>query len=74
MSTVTLEEVQAQLPELLERLPPGEAVLIMKNARPIAQLIPLAAAPSPVFGSCQGMLTLVSDDKDHLTDFAEYMP
>jgi hypothetical protein len=27
----------------------------------------------PVFGSCQGMLTIVSEDEDHLKDFEEYM-
>ena len=70
MSTITLEEVQAHLPELLERLPPGEAVLITKNTHPVAQLIPLASA-SPVFGSCRGMLTIVSDDEEHLADFAK---
>lgn len=27
----------------------------------------------PVFGSCRGMLTIVSEDDDHLKDFEEYM-
>jgi hypothetical protein len=27
----------------------------------------------PVFGSCQGMLTTVSEDDEHLKDFEEYM-
>ncbi|MGO8896938.1 MAG: hypothetical protein ACLQU5_01105 [Isosphaeraceae bacterium] len=27
----------------------------------------------PVFGSCQGMLTIVSEDDEHLRDFEEYM-
>jgi hypothetical protein len=27
----------------------------------------------PVFGSCQGMLTIVSEDDEHLKDFQEYM-
>ena len=27
----------------------------------------------PVFGSCKGMLTIVSEDDEHLKDFAEYM-
>jgi hypothetical protein len=29
--------------------------------------------PQPVFGSCKGMLTIVSDDDEHLLDFEEYM-
>jgi hypothetical protein len=27
----------------------------------------------PVFGSCKGMLTVVSEDDEHLRDFEEYM-
>jgi hypothetical protein len=27
----------------------------------------------PVFGSCRGMLTIVSEDDEHLKDFEEYM-
>ena len=30
--------------------------------------------PLPQFGSCKGMLTIISDDDEHLKDFAEYMP
>ena len=34
------------------------------------------ALPSgvPIFGRCQGMLTIVSDDDEHLKDFVDYMP
>jgi hypothetical protein len=27
----------------------------------------------PVFGSCKGMMTIVSEDEEHLKDFEEYM-
>jgi hypothetical protein len=27
----------------------------------------------PVFGSCKGMITIVSEDQEHLKDFEEYM-
>jgi len=32
-----------------------------------------AEAGQPVFGSCKGMMTMVSDDDEHLKDFEEYM-
>jgi hypothetical protein len=32
-----------------------------------------AAPGQPVFGSCKGMLTIVSEDHEHLKDFEEYM-
>lgn len=30
-------------------------------------------ATRPVFGSCQGMMTTVAEDEEHLQDFQEYM-
>ncbi len=35
--------------------------------------IPDQTPPGPVFGRGKGMLTIHSDDDDHLLDFAEYM-
>src|SRR5271157_282543 len=40
MTTITLQEAQANLAELVHRLAPGEAVTITENDRPVAQLIP----------------------------------
>lgn len=36
--------------------------------------IPPETGPSrPVFGSCKGMMTMATEDDDHLSDFAESM-
>ncbi|MEX0712455.1 MAG: type II toxin-antitoxin system Phd/YefM family antitoxin [Pirellulales bacterium] len=74
MTTVTIEEAQAKLPELIEKLLPGEEVVITRDDKPVAQLIPLSEKPKPVFGNCKGMATIVADDDEHLSDFADYMP
>jgi prevent-host-death family protein len=75
MTTVSLAEAQAHLPELLERIVAGEEVVITRDNTPIAQVVPVPrAAPQPQFGSCKGMLTIVSDDEEHLEHFKEYMP
>ena len=76
MSIVTIEEVQAKLAELIDKIALGEGVIITRNQQPVAQLISLPSAkPQPaVFGSCKGMLTIVAEDDDeHLKDLAEYM-
>ena len=75
MSTsVTLEEAQAHLSELIAQLAPGEDVIITQNAQPIAELHLIAKTrPRPRFGNCQGMLTIVAEDDEHLKDFEEYM-
>ena len=74
-TTVTIEEAQAKLPELIAQLAPGEDVVITQNAQPVAELHLIAKEkPRPRFGNCQGMLTIVAEDEEHLEDFKEYMP
>jgi antitoxin (DNA-binding transcriptional repressor) of toxin-antitoxin stability system len=76
MAAVTLEEAQATLPDLIHKLATGEEVAITEGDQVVARLVgerrPLRQRPGP--GLCKGMMTIVSDDDDHLKDFAEYMP
>ena len=48
MSTVTLEEAQAQLPRLIDQLRPGEELVITRDNRPVARL---SAERSPPHGT-----------------------
>lgn len=75
MPTVTLEEAQARLPELIAGLRPGEALVITRDQRPVARLTPEAppARKPRQAGNCQGLLVIVADDDEHLKDFGEYM-
>ena len=76
MSTVTLEEAQAKLPDIIHRLTTGEEVVITEGGQTVARLVreqqPAWQRPGP--GLCKGMMTIVADDDEHLKDFAEYMP
>jgi len=78
MTAITLEQAQAQLPDLIHKLAPGEEIVIMENNQPVAKLVsepPKAKSglrPPPGLG--KGCITIVSDDDEHLKDFAEYMP
>ena len=75
MITVTIEEAQARLPDLIARLQPGEKVVITQGVQPVAQLVPpVTAKPQPQFGSCKGKLIVLAEDDEHLADFNEYMP
>lgn len=75
MPTVTIEEAQARLPELIEQLAPGEEVVITHNAQPVATLVSQPRPkPSPLFGRGKGKVIIVSEDDEHLKDFEEYMP
>ena len=72
---LTLAEAQAQLPDLIHNLSPGEEVTITENNRPVAKLIaPLAEKPRPIPGRGKGTLIILSEDDEHLEDFKEYMP
>ena len=78
MTTITIQEAQAMLPDLIHRLVPGEDVVITENDQPVAKLVselpqPMAGLRLPP-GLGKGIITIVEDDGDHLMDFEEYMP
>ena len=76
MSTITLEEAQARLSEIVAQLQPGQEILIVDDARPVARLVAEArtrAKPRQP-GSAVGQLVIHEDDDAHLQDFREYMP
>jgi antitoxin (DNA-binding transcriptional repressor) of toxin-antitoxin stability system len=75
MTRVTLEEAQSRLPELIAALVPGEELVITRNDQPVARLVgeqPARREPRHP-GNCKGMLTIISEDDEHLRDFADYM-
>jgi prevent-host-death family protein len=75
MSTVTIEEAQAKLAELVDQLAPGEELAITRNNQTVAKLVGSRPARMPRQpGNCEGMLTILSDDDAHLDDWAEYLP
>jgi prevent-host-death family protein len=75
MQTITLEEAQKHLGEIIDRLKPGEEVVLTQAGQPVARLVAGAnEKPRPLPGRGKGMLTILSEDDDHLQDFAEYMP
>ena len=75
MATVTIQEAQAKLADLIHRLTPGEEVVITENDQPVAKLVASRAEkPRPLPGRCKGMLAIVADDDEHLEGFKEYMP
>jgi prevent-host-death family protein len=75
MPTVTIQEAQARLKELIDQLAPGEEVVITEDQRPVAKLVSSPAEkPRPVFGRCKGMLTVIAEDDEHLDHFRDYIP
>jgi len=74
-ATITVEEAQAKLIELIGRLSPGEEIVITQDQQPVAKLVgqrPSDRKPR-VPGNCKGMITLAVEDDEHLKDFEEHM-
>lgn len=75
MQTLSVEQAEGHLAEIVDRLAPGEEVVLTRNDKPVAKLIGAPEEkPRPLPGRGKGMLAIISDDDEHLKDFAEYMP
>ena len=72
---VSIDEAQVKLREIIAQLGPDDEVVIVENQQPVAKLVGgRVARQQPGPGLCRGMMTIVSDDDEHLEDFREYMP
>lgn len=76
MSTVTVEDAQTHLSELIARLQPREEVAITQADRPVARLV-AERRPEPQprrLGTLKGAVLYMAPDFDApLDDFKEYM-
>jgi antitoxin (DNA-binding transcriptional repressor) of toxin-antitoxin stability system len=74
MSSVTLAEAQARLPQLIAELPPGAAITITDQGQPVAQVKKVERTSWPcTAGSAAGKIRLAPDFDAPLEDFKEYM-
>ena len=75
MATVTLQEAQAQLSDLIHRLANGEELVITENDQPVAKLVKLEEQkewPCKA-GSAKGKIWMAPDFDQPLEEFQEYM-
>ena len=73
MSSITLEEAQARLPQLLEQLQPGEEITITKHGQPLAQVKEAERGSWPCkAGSARGRIHMAPDFGAPLDNFKEY--
>jgi antitoxin (DNA-binding transcriptional repressor) of toxin-antitoxin stability system len=75
MRSVAVEEALSRLGEIIDDLKPGEEVILTRGGNPVARIVAWPAEkPRPLPGRGKGMLTVISEDGDHLKDFVEHMP
>jgi prevent-host-death family protein len=76
MPTVTIQEAQAALPDLIRRMMPGEELVITENDRPVAKLVaapPERSKKPRQLGTMRGTVLSMEHFDDPLDDFKEYM-
>jgi prevent-host-death family protein len=78
MTTISIEEAQATLPDLIHRMSSGDEVVITENGQPVARLVPAVTEPplqqprKP--GFLRGSVLYMAPDFDApLEDFRDYM-
>lgn len=76
MQTVTIQEAQTRLVEIIRRMKPGEEVLIVSDQEPVAALVSRGrqTRKARVPGTERDAIVSMTEDFDApLEDFAEYM-
>ena len=77
MQTMTVEEAQSHLAEIIDRLPPGDSVILTRDDKPVATIhaTPPATREPPVFGTLKGTILYIAPDFDDIPEgFEEYLP
>ena len=76
LTTITVEEAQSKLKELIDKLARGEEVIITENQQRVARLVGERPArlPRPAPGLGKGSILYMAPDFDDPPDeFREYM-
>ncbi len=69
MTTITIQEAQATLSDLIHRLAAGDEVTITENNRPVAKLVHTPPGRVPQFGTLAGTVLSMEHFDDPLEDF-----
>lgn len=74
--TITLQDAQDRLVELIHGLSPGDEIVIVEDDRQVARLTPVNKEPrDPVLGAMRGTVLYMAEDFDApLEEFRDYMP
>ena len=72
--TIPIEVAGSQLGGLVRALGPHDEIILTENNKPVARIVPNLTSPKRTAGSCQGLITIVQEDDQHLEEFKEYMP
>ena len=70
---VNIAEAKARLSELVDKAAQGDEILIARDHKPVARLVPVGRADGPrVPGSAKGQVWIGPDFDDIPPDFSDY--
>jgi prevent-host-death family protein len=69
---VNIAEAKTRLSELVEKAASGEEIVIAREHRPVAKLVPVRTHALRVPGSAMGQVWIASDFDQILDDFHDY--
>lgn len=69
---VNIAEAKARLSELVERAASGEEILIARDHKPLAKLVPARGRTRRAPGSAKGQVRMAPDFGDTPVDFRDY--
>ena len=69
---VNIAEAKARLSELVEKAASGEEILIARDHKPVAKLVPVRGRTPRVPGSARGQVWIAPDFGDTPSDFGDY--
>ena len=76
MPTMPLEQAPRALAEIIEKLPPGEDVVLTRGGVPVATIRAAPpATPGRRFGTLRGSIVSIAPDFDEVpSGFEDYLP
>ena len=76
MQTLTVQQAEGQLSEIIAKLSPGEEIVLTSDNQPVATLraVPMSHEP-PRFGTLRGSILYIAPDFDAIPEgFEDYLP
>ena len=80
MQTMPLEQAEGHLAEIIEKLSPGEEIVLTRDDKPVATIKAAPSSESPArkphqLGTLKGSVLYIAPDFDDIPEgFEEYLP
>jgi antitoxin (DNA-binding transcriptional repressor) of toxin-antitoxin stability system len=70
MQTIDIHEAETHLADIIEKLSPGEEIVLTRDDKPVATIkaTPAESRPSPKFGTLKGTILYIAPDFDDIPE------